>query len=407
MTFCLLSAVGIFCYFLTTGFCSRFLPKCSADLFLLALNLFWIYYWFFSIPPILLACFFLFCCVFYYIVTASPWSGGAQLWVSLFCATIFWALAKLSGGIAATHSPQLQQAHQWILPLVGVPYSFCRLVAFSVGVHNKTIQKPQLLPFLCQMFFFPTLLSGPVTRFDNFTAQKHFTLGSVQEYGRQIFIPGASRIVLGIVKKNFMGEILRCLSLPSLNIQQASMAHIALGAYAYYFYLFFDFSGISDMAIGFAKLLKIEVPENFNHPFKARNPQDFWARWHISFCKWLYEFLFAPLYTNLLRLLQGRARILMAGIAIFLTFSFAGVWHGDETKYMREGLCHASALFIFVIFDGTLKQYFPAWRKYMLRSSWVVYCSRVLTFHYVVISFMLFSLDLNSLQFIGKKFLGI
>jgi membrane protein involved in D-alanine export len=157
------------------------------------------------------------------------------------------------------------------------------------------------------------------------------------------------------------------------------------------------------MAVGLSKLLGIEIPENFNMPFIARNPQDFWSRWHISLSKWLYEYIFAPIYVKLMRLFSNSSKIILSSIAIFLTFSFSGVWHGLESRYLREGTLHASALFVFLNFDGYMRKYRPSLRKKMRDSRLVRVISTTITFHYVLLSFMLFSLDFTKIAFVFRK----
>ncbi len=257
------------------------------------------------------------------------------------------------------------------------------------------------------MFYFPTLLSGPVTNYRHFQGiEKAPSKFDINEYVEKYLVPGIKRIVLGMVKKNLIAELLSSVALPFISIDTSSNGRVVLAAYAYCIYVYLDFSGYTDLAVGLSKILKIEIPENFNNPFKARNPQDFWSRWHISLSKWLYEYIFAPVYAFLLRNFPEKMRLFLPGIAIFVTFAFSGVWHGDESRFVREGLYHATALFIFVNFDMVMKKYRPATRRWMRESPVVTGISTFITFHYIVVSFMFFSLNFQALLKLGRRLVG-
>lgn len=401
LTFCIIVASGIIAYFLAARFLQTKFSNFNPYLILLPLNLFWIY-WFFHVSPTLLLGLLVFCVAFFFLATNAK---KITLWLPLTIVVAFWAFGRLPTFVHVFKSERLMHFHEFLYAMIGLSYTACRLWSFAVGCKNGSIVRPKLANFLLQIFFFPTLLSGPITRYENFSAKnERSTVGS---YLSEYFIPGIKRILVGMVKKNFIALLMVDFALPNINIYEFSHTRILLGAYAYCFYLYLDFSGYTDMAVGLSKLLKIAVPENFNYPFYARNPQDFWSRWHISLCRWLYEFVFAPVYTLLLRITRGHGRIVLAGAAIFLTFAFSGIWHGEDGRFIREGFYHATALFIFVTFDGTLKQYYPHVRKYMQKSPWVTAISRFFTFHYIVISFMIFSLDLTSLKEVGRKLLGL
>jgi D-alanyl-lipoteichoic acid acyltransferase DltB (MBOAT superfamily) len=263
------------------------------------------------------------------------------------------------------------------------------------------ISNPRLITFLTYIFYFPAWISGPITRYSHFANAE-----PKGEYRETYLIPGLKRIVLGMVKKNFVAEVIAPFALPFIDIHSASSGTIVLAAYLYFLYLYLDFSGYTDLAVGSSKLLQVEIPENFNLPFLARNPQDFWFRWHISLSKWLNDYVFTPTYTVLLKTFSSEYRVLLAAIAIFITFAFSGFWHGEELRFIREGFYHATFLFIFFFFDGYLKKNRPRTRKWMKDSTTVTLISRFATFHYVVGSFMVFSLDFATLKVVLKRLMG-
>ena len=109
-------------------------------------------------------------------------------------------------------------------------------------------------------------------------------------------------------------------------------------AYSYTVYLFFDFAGYSAMAVGLSIMLGINVPMNFNHPYLAANPQDFWRRFHITLGTWLTDYFFKPLYKYLhkFEFLKSR-RLLIQNLAIISTFLLMGMWNGFTWYFIFSG----------------------------------------------------------------------
>lgn len=112
-----------------------------------------------------------------------------------------------------------------------------------------------------------------------------------------------------------------------------------LGSLAYTFQLYFDFSGYSDMAVGIGLFFNIQLPFNFFSPYKAKNIQDFWRRWHITLSRWLREYLYIPLGGNR----NGEGRTL---VNLFLTFLIGGIWHGAAWTFVAWGALHGLAVLI-------------------------------------------------------------
>ena len=401
-------AASVAAYFSISKFFARLQLKCFADplWILLLINCFWLNTYF-AVPVTTLLIYVLFCTLFFFYVVRYVRKKYCFVVVSVLIALLFWLLAKVP---TFFHMPRLYGgpfSFAALLPWIGVPYIFSRLVAFAIhGYYGKLPANYRLADFLAQMAFFPTFLSGPVTTpqtFDLKFARQKFDL---ETYLKKFAFPGLQRIGIGILKKYIVAEIISSIALPFIDIDRSSKVRLILGVYAYTAYLYADFSGYTDLAIGLSKILKIEIPENFNYPFWARNPQDFWARWHISFSKWLYEFIFAPVYAFLLKVFNSAGKIWLAGIAIFTTFASSGIWHGEEWRYFSEGIYHATALLIFVIFDGLLKQYQPKLRKRMKDSTYVAFVSRLVTFHYVVVGLIIFSMNMYDIKRVVSHLIG-
>jgi membrane protein involved in D-alanine export len=112
--------------------------------------------------------------------------------------------------------------------------------------------------------------------------------------------------------------------------------------YAYMFYLFFDFAGYSALACGFSKMIGVELPFNFNKPFLALNPPDFWQRWHASLTNWLTDYVFKPTYKWLNGFQKLKSYpITKQNMAIFMTLFIMGCWNGFEAQFIYSGLIYA------------------------------------------------------------------
>lgn len=195
--------------------------------------------------------------------------------------------------------------------------------------------------------------------------------------------------------------------MPYIVIEKADVQHLWIGAYAYYLYLFVDFSGFTDLAVGVSKIMNVEVPENFHAPLLARNPRDFWQRWHISFLDWLNQYVMTPLYSFELRYFPWVPLPILSLIAILATFLFAGVWHGEGTRFLAYGALNGMVLWAYRIYDEQLRRRAPELRKRLLSSKLVTALSVFLCFHYVVFALMVFSLDRPMLrQVLGRMWNG-
>jgi len=182
--------------------------------------------------------------------------------------------------------------------------------------------------------FFPTLLAGPITNVPKLAAQwlKARDLEEA-EGSRALFLIG-----LGFAKKfliaDYLGEHLvnRVFDTPALY----SGGENLLAAYGYAFQLYYDFSGYTDIALGSALLVGIQLPANFQQPYAARNIAEFWRRWHISFSTWLRDYLYYAL--------PGKRTSYMPYLGLVITMALGGLWHGFSWNFLIWGLLHGTAL---------------------------------------------------------------
>ncbi|MFO0646479.1 MAG: MBOAT family O-acyltransferase [Polyangiales bacterium] len=222
------------------------------------------------------------------------------------------------------------------LPL-GISFFTFQKVGYLLDVYDGRIAPCRsALRFAAFVMFFPQLTAGPIARGDELLPQ----LEAPRSLGPERLRRGAMRFFAGFVKKAFVADYL------AQNLVDPAFADparygtaglwIALAGYAAQ--VFCDFSGYTDMAIGCAVLLGVDLPENFNLPFLARSLLDFWRRWHITLNRWWFDYIYGRLTTG-----DGwfRGRLDAAFILVFL---LSGLWHGPRWTFVAWGLLHGLGL---------------------------------------------------------------
>ena len=165
-----------------------------------------------------------------------------------------------------------------------------------------------------------------------------------------------------------------------------------MAAVFYYLFLYCNFSGYCDMAIGAAGLIGIPVPENFQSPLAARNVKDFWNRWHITLSVYMRDVVFSPLSKTFARLF-GPANVNHAVAAtIFVVFLLVGIWHGVGWNYAAFGAVHALGVVANHYYTIGLKQWLgrDGFKAYNA-NPWIHAAAVVLTFCYVAASHFFFA----------------
>jgi D-alanyl-lipoteichoic acid acyltransferase DltB (MBOAT superfamily) len=165
------------------------------------------------------------------------------------------------------------------------------------------------------------------------------------------------RLLIGAVKYRFLAGLLDQMTYTGLLLDghPHHWADLGVAAVAYYLYLYCNFSGFCDMAIGAAGLIGVDVEENFRHPFAARNVRDFWNRWHITLSTYMRDVVFTPV-SKYLTGVFGTARSNHAvALAIAAVFLLIGVWHGPGWHYVAFGAMHALGVVV--------NHYYTVWLK--------------------------------------------
>jgi alginate O-acetyltransferase complex protein AlgI len=222
-----------------------------------------------------------------------------------------------------------------ILP-IGISFYTFHTISYIVDAYRGTITPTRnLWEFATYVSLFSQLVAGPIVRF----RQIEEDLERIGSSSRTRWIGrGISFFCIGLVEKVLVADTLAALVDPSFtNWQQLSTGGAWLAVLGYTFQLLFDFSGYSTMAVGLGFLFGIRIPQNFNSPYQALNPSDFWERWHISLSSCLRDYLYIPLGGN-------RHGTFLTYRNLMFTMLFGGLWHGASWTFVFWGFYHGVLL---------------------------------------------------------------
>jgi len=220
-----------------------------------------------------------------------------------------------------------------ILP-VGISFYTFQSLSYAVDVYRREIPATRdLVNFLAYVSFFPQLVAGPIERARHLLPQ--FAETRVLTCGR--LVEGAWLVVWGLFKKVVVADNLAPLVELAYDHPDPTGPLVLLGTAAFAFQIYGDFSGYSDIARGLAALLGFDLMVNFNLPYLAASPREFWRRWHISLSTWLRDYLYISLGGN--RRGHWRTRL-----NLLLTMVLGGLWHGAAWNFVLWGLWHGAGL---------------------------------------------------------------
>jgi|HubBroStandDraft_6_1064221.scaffolds.fasta_scaffold115128_2 alginate O-acetyltransferase complex protein AlgI len=243
-------------------------------------------------------------------------------------------------GALAGFSPALR-ARSVLLPL-GISYYTFQLVGYNLEVHwGRESAERHFGRLLASILFFPKIVAGPIERPHHFLAQ----LGGEKRTGADDLAAGLRRIGWGLFKKCVLAD--RIGLFVDAVYDRPRELHglpLLLGVALYAAQIYCDFSGYTDIALGSARVLGIELAPNFDHPFSATSVTDFWRRWHISLSSWTSDYIYKPLSLAIsLGTRWGKAGLVFAVLVSFLVL---GLWHGPSWCFVLFGLIHGVAVSI-------------------------------------------------------------
>jgi len=218
-----------------------------------------------------------------------------------------------------------------VLP-VGISFYTFQTLSYTIDIYrNKLEPSKNIITFFTYVAFFPQLVAGPIERAINLLPQ--IEKKRVFDYLKAK--SGLRQILWGLFKKVAIADSCALLVDPIFSdYTEFSTIGLILGALLFAIQIYCDFSGYSDIAIGVAKLLGIEIMLNFNYPYFSRDIAEFWRRWHISLSTWFRDYVYIPLGgSRVSKALQIRN--------IFAIFLISGFWHGANWTFIFWGLIHA------------------------------------------------------------------
>ena len=225
-----------------------------------------------------------------------------------------------------------------VLP-VGISFYTFHTISYIVDSYRGTIKPTtNIFEFACYVALFPQLVAGPIVRFRQVENDlEHLDLAN-RRSGLDI---GWSYFVIGLIKKVLIADTIAAVINPALvSFSSLGTAGGWLCALGYTYQIYFDFSGYSDMAVGLAHMFWIRLPQNFNSPYKALDPSDFWRRWHISLSTCLRDYLYVPLGGNRTRVYRN----------LLITMLLGGIWHGANWTFLVWGGYHGALLIFYKLF---------------------------------------------------------
>ncbi|MBS1940376.1 MAG: D-alanyl transfer protein [Bacteroidetes bacterium] len=242
--------------------------------------------------------------------------------------------------------------------------------------------------FISFLLFTPSLLAGPIDRYERFRADTE--QGWARLNGKAL-LAGWEFIAIGLLHKFVLGTAVQRYWLSLLDPASTAAGDMAANMYAYSIYLYCDFAGYSFLAIGLGRMMGVELPANFDRPWLTQNAQEFWRRWHISLGDWLRDYFFRPIYKSLSSIQRLRNwPLLKQNTALFSTFLLMGLWNGLEVHYVVSGALFGvySAVFNTYQYNSRKHQWdlwgrMPAWL-----STWV---SRFIMFQLACFALYIFS----------------
>ena len=313
---------------------------------------------------------------------------GLFKYLDFLIQSLNWVTLKLA------NSPEID-TFGLLLP-VGISFYTFQTMSYTIDVYNRK-NKPyeDFLSFSCYAAFFPQLVAGPIVRADHFEKEIEKVLSPSSMRIRL----GLTLIVYGLAKKLIIADNM-AIHVNTIFDDVEGLTNIGLvwwGALAFGIQIYCDFSAYTDIAIGSAHLLGITLPENFDSPYTATSPQDFWRKWHISLSTWLRDYLYIPLGGS-----RNGPRVMF--FALMTTMLLGGLWHGASWNFVLWGLIHGLLLIIHRVVkqNNTLTSLYTSKPRIFTMMGWIV------TQYFIFMTWLIFRLEDSSILIQAlKSYIGI
>ena len=244
-------------------------------------------------------------------------------------------MESINALVERVDSPLYLSGPHIILP-VGISFYTFHTITYIVDAYRGTIRPTRnLFEFSCYVSLFSQLVAGPIVRFKQIESDLEHLDQADRRRGWGL---GWSFFVIGLAKKVLLADTIAAIIDPALE-QAGGLSTVStwLCLLGYAYQIYFDFSGYSDMAVGLGHMFGIRIPQNFNSPYQALDPSDFWRRWHISLSTCLRDYLYIPLGGS-------RAGTWNTYRNLLLTMLLGGLWHGANWTFVLWGAYHGVLL---------------------------------------------------------------
>ena len=265
-----------------------------------------------------------------------------------------------------------------ILLPVGVSFYTFTQIAFLVDAYRGNVARYALPHYALFVTYFPHLIAGPILHHKDMIPQ--FERAESKRPDPHLILCGLIIFAIGLFKKTCLADGIQPLVSLAFGPNAPTFDQAWLGALAYTFQLYFDFSGYSDMAIGISLMFGIFLPLNFNSPYKATSIIEFWRRWHMTLSEFLRDYLYIPLGGN-------RRGSTLRYVNLMITMLLGGLWHGAAWTFVAWGALHGAYLCI----NHAWNRYGPAVAPRFARAAGIA--AFVLTFIAVVVAWVFFRAD--------------
>jgi alginate O-acetyltransferase complex protein AlgI len=280
---------------------------------------------------------------------------------------------------------------------LGLSYIFFRVMHMIIDANGGTRHRGiDVVSYLNYTINFTTLVAGPIQSYPEFIEQ-HLAPAppplTIMDMGN-----GLERIVIGFFKVNVLSLVFSMLQSQAINalspnqaIRNRALTGTMIAA-CYTLYLYFNFSGYTDIVIGVAKFLRITLPENFNRPFAADNFLEFWNRWHITLSHWLKTYVYNPLLIVLMRRFPSpKVEPFLGVAAFFVTFFLIGLWHGQTSEFIFFGVLLGAGVSFNKLFQVEMARAVGKKQYKALSNNWMYQAAcRGLTFTFFSFSLLWF-----------------
>jgi len=264
-----------------------------------------------------------------------------------------------------------------LLP-VGISFYTFTQIAFLVDAYRGNVARYALPHYALFVTYFPHLIAGPILHHRDMIPQ--FERAESKRPDPHLILCGLIIFAIGLFKKTCLADGIQPLVSLAFGPNAPTFDQAWLGALAYTFQLYFDFSGYSDMAIGISLMFGIFLPLNFNSPYKAQNIIDFWRRWHMTLSQFLRDYLYIPLGGN-------RHGSVLRYVNLMITMLLGGLWHGAAWTFVIWGALHGAYLCI----NHAWNRFGPAVAPRYQRAANIA--AFIVTFIAVVIAWVFFRAD--------------